>query len=243
MLKGLDVSYAQGRIPQSDWAQLATNGLKFCFVKVAEGMAPKPDVQCADHVRAARSAGMIVGGYFFAHFKPGVNPEAQAELHHQFALLEGLGMPGDLAPSLDLEWPAPDQWAKNGCSAAQLRKDAIAYLNTAAELWGVTPIVYTYPDFWMHLGGGAEPAFARYTPWTASYPQGGWPDSDHKPLILRPWTQWVFWQWTGSGKLPSGSPVDYDVFNGDEADLEAFRQKDLVVETVDPAAGSTSSNA
>lgn len=231
------MSYAQGRIPQSDWAQLATNGLKFAFVKVAEGMGPKPDVQCADHIKAARSVGMVAGGYFFAHFRPGVDPEQQAELHHQLALLEGLGLPGDLAPSLDLEWPAPDQWAKNGCTPEQLRRDSLAYLNTAKELWGVTPIVYTYPDFWMHLGGGSEVGFARYAPWIASYSHGaGWPSPGDHPMVLRPWTQWAFWQWTGSGKLPSGTPVDYDVFNGD--DLSPYLIVDPVTETSDPAAGS-----
>ena len=230
MIRGLDVSYAQGRIPQSDWAQLVTNGVKFCYAKVAEGMGSRPDAQCADHVKAARAAGMRVGGYFFAHFRPGIDPEAQAEIHHQLAVLEGLNLPGDLPPMLDLEWPDPRDWMKLGCTPDQLRRDAIAWLHTTRELWGTTPGIYTYPDFWMHVGGGVESRFSSYHLWAANYTRQDWPGVNDRPLILKPWTAYSFWQWTGSGKLPSGGAVDYDVFCGD--DLSAILQKPS-----DPMAG------
>lgn len=243
MLRGLDLSYAQGRVPQSDWAQLATNGLKFCYAKVAEGMIPRPDVQCADHVKAARSVGMAAGGYFFVHFGPSVDPEKQAELHHQLAIEEGLNLPGDLPPAMDLEWPDPKDWSKHGCTADQLRRDSLAYLNTTKELWGVSPIIYFDLDYWMHLSGQGEPRFLNYPLWIAYYTSAAttaWPEVNAKPLIPRPWTSYAFWQFSGgSMKLPSGVPCDFDVFSGDDLGLVTQKpQPDPVLTPSDPVAGT-----
>lgn len=250
MLKGLDVSYVQGRI--SDWKALYALGHRFVFVKVGEGNKALPDPRAADDIKGARDAGLKVGGYFFAYPLPTLNasvnrdPDKQAELHYALGQGIGLGV-GDLPPQLDLEWPEPQNWAHWGCSAAQIRDWGLAYLAKQESLWGVTPGLYTYRDFWRELGASSETRFARSKLWMASYIPGEWPAPGQTPFIPQPWTDWTFWQTTGGKyKLPSGVPVDLDVFNGDEAALEALCMKpDQVVETIDPAAGSgaTSSNA
>jgi lysozyme len=248
MLRGLDVSSAQGVV---NWPSLAKIGLRFAFIKCSEGNRGNDPIfdtpgYLVDHRRAAgtsgqdtqfqinvdgaTSAGIAAGPYHFAYpLPPQVgnpirDPRAQAKF--AFDLAAGLGsIAGDLPPALDLEWPPPQDWPKWGCTAPQIRDWGLQWLDEATGLWGCKPIIYTYPDFWMHLGGGSEPAFAQYGLWSASYPPGAarWPKDGEKPTILKPWADWTFWQWTGGGAdLPNGVHADYDVFSGGEVELTAL---------------------
>lgn len=133
---------------------------------------------------------------------------------------------GRAPPALDLEWPTPDAWAKWGCSPEQIRKWALDYLDAATSLWGCLPTLYTYPDFWMRIGGPSESAFAAYPLWIASYQHPHeWPDNSMKPMSFGPWgSSWALWQSSGGSffKVPNGTPCDTDLFNGDDAALSAF---------------------
>jgi lysozyme len=246
MIRGLDVSAAQGHV---DWPSVAAMGCRFAILKCAEGNRGKDpifdlagfdvtheraantsgqDPQFLTNLTGAKAAGLVVGCYSFAYPlppKPGVvlhEPEDQAKFHYDLA--GGLGSSdGELPPAFDFEWPAPNDWAKWGCSAGQLRAWALAYLEAAKAYWGCAPLVYTYPDFWMHVGGSSEPAFAQYPLWMASYPHATqWPTDGNRPLIVRPWTDWAAWQWTGgAAKLPNGVAADFDVIR-DEDTLHAL---------------------
>lgn len=247
MLRGLDVSQCQGRV---DWKAVADLGCRFAFVKCSEGnKGIDPALGSAlfylEHKRAAgvsgqdplfdvnvaraRAAGLYVGPYHFAYPLPpqAGNPMRDPEKQAKFAydLAAGLGsFDGDLPPMLDLEWPAPADWGRWGCDAAQIRAWALACLDAMAGFNGCTPLLYTYPDFWRHIEGSREGAFARYPLVMASYPQpAAWPSPTATAPTLAPWASPTFWQITGGEMtLPGGAPADYDVFLGGEAELAAL---------------------
>lgn len=235
MIRGVDISRIQNDGSprgQIDWVSLWAEGIRFAYIKCAQGNEGLPDHDFQANVAGARAVGMLVGVYHFAYplpVLPGTSglrdPEAQAQLH--FGLSGGLGSRvGELPPALDLEWPPPTDWDQWGCSAAQIRAWGLAYLAKATELHGRKPVVYTYPDFAAHVVFGLEARYADYELWLASYPsRPSWPaDASSPPAsVPKPWTRWRFWQWTGGGaKIPGGPPVDYDVFAGTLDDLRGL---------------------
>jgi GH25 family lysozyme M1 (1,4-beta-N-acetylmuramidase) len=222
MLRGVDVSVLQGDI---DWKAVVAEGLRFAIIKCAEGNKPAADAKFHANRDGAKAAGIVVGAYNFAYPLPHIAPSDAAKQHYD--LCEGLGSdPGDLPPALDLEWPEPGDWQKWNCNADQIRGWALGYLDAATSLWGCTPTLYTYPNFWMRIGGPAESEFATYALWIASYQHPlEWPNDTMKPLSFGPWGgKWAIWQSSGGSfyKLPNGAPCDTDLFNGDEAALQAF---------------------
>jgi lysozyme len=231
--RGVDVSSVQPT--NFSYAALAAQGISFLFAKCGNGNnAPDPTFWA--HVKGAKSAGIITGAYHVgfplmpdtAH--PGREPEAQAQAHYQQS--GGMGIAaGDLPPVLDLEWPIPGsvEWKQYGLTAAFVRTWALSYLAEAKKLWGVTPILYDgFPDYINSFGidAAAEPSFANYPLWLVDYPAAlahSWAVDGALAVVPQPWTNWTFWQVNGGGvKLPGGSPVDADVFNGDIDALKAF---------------------
>jgi len=229
-IRGIDVSSVQGTI---DWNAVAATGVRFVMRKCGNGNNP-PDPGFATDIAGARAAGLVLGAYHvgfplpLSDLHPHRGPADQATAH--FEACQGLGSnPGELPPALDLEWPVPgtEEWVKYGCSTAQVRDWALQYLAAAASLWGRTPLLYDgFPIYWSSIGGPSEPAFARYPLWVVEYPlgyKGTPPPEGVEPPIPGPWSSWALWQHSGGGmRLPSGKPVDGDVFNGDEAAWSAF---------------------
>lgn len=221
MLKGIDVSSAQGKV---QWDKLGPIGLRFCFIKSAEKDYPV-DTTFAANVAGARAAGLVVGTYMVPHPIPSLDPKEQAQRH--CSLSGALGAKsGDLPPVADLEVPAPQDWAKYGCSAGQIRAWLLAYLAEVEALWGVAPLVYSYPYWLQAIGVASEPEFARYGLWMADYSRfpKSWPTDGSSPVIPKPWASWTFWQHAGGTamNLPGGGPVDTSVFNGDATALQAL---------------------
>ena len=218
--------------------------LRFVIVKTAEGMGQKPDSFAISNVKNARAAGLATGGYFFLHPQASVSPQEQAKLHFSIAQDCGLNRAGDLPPCVDLETPLTTSWSNVGFSPSSLRGWTLDYMAELGSLWGMSPVLYSYPDFLMQLGVGGEPAFAAYRLWLASYTERAWPVNGQRPIVLRPWTSWSFWQWSAQVKLPSGVSVDGDVFWGEETDLQAILQRpDVVAETIDAVVDATDSKA
>jgi lysozyme len=68
-LRGIDVSYAQGRV---DWRAVARDGVGFAMVKASQGrllkdasVGPFADPRFAENVRGAAAAGLAVGVYHY----------------------------------------------------------------------------------------------------------------------------------------------------------------------------------
>lgn len=174
----------------------------------------RPDADFLINVSKARASGRVVGAYHFFYPLPTTkehpdrDPLLQARKH--FTASGGLGKrAGDLPPAVDFEWPAPEEWAKWGCTKQQIEESCWQYAAEMTRLHEVQPLVYTYPYWWRALGSPAR--WAIYKLWLASYTP--------TPVVLAPWTDCVLWQNTGGGgKLGmNGAPVDTDLIS--ESDL------------------------
>ena len=197
LIKGVDISVIQGNV---DFNAVAATGVQFVVCRCGVGNGGK-DTLYDTNIAKAKAAGLKVMAYNFIYplppqaGQPLRDPKKQAALHVGWAN-------GELA-ACDLEWPTPDQWAKWGCSAAQIVQWTIDYLEEYERLSGIRPIVYTYPNFADNIKLPAEFG-QKYKLWIASY--------TNTPRIPSPWTDWVMWQYGSAGpyKLPNGAPVDVD---------------------------------
>lgn len=200
-IKGIDISIIQGNI---DFNAVAATGIQFVICRCGVGNGGI-DSKYRQNIANAKAAGLKVMAYHFIYPLPTIpsqplrDPRAQAQMHVNAA-------GGELA-ACDLEWPEPQDWAKWGCTAAQIVQWTIDYLEAYEQLSGIRPIVYTYPYFAKSIN---LPSWFgdKYKLWIASYQQG-------TPFIPAPWTDWVIWQYSGgtgpeAQHLPGGVPVDGD---------------------------------
>lgn len=221
MIRGLDVSMIQGKVP---WRHLKSLGYEFGIAKCQEGNKAK-DPAFESNYNAMLDAGIVPGAYHFPYPLPHLDPVKQAELF--FKASECGSYIGQLPPMLDFEWPAPEEWTKWKCTAPQMADWTRRCLERMTELWGCKPMVYIYPYFAsMLLKGGADLAYlSSYPLCMADYSRAGSeiPESA-KPKIPFPWTDWTFWQHDGNGglKLPNGVDSDFMVFNGTLDELKAL---------------------
>ena len=209
MIPGVDVSAAQGYI---DWQKVSDAGYRFAYLKCTEGNQGNGkfvDQQFHRNLEGARAAGVVVGCYHFAFPLPedskNVGRSPNEQVAYAYTQSGGLGsQPGDLAHALDLEWPAPQDWRKWGCSAEQIAAWAKEYCELATERFGRKPVIYLYPDFYRQLvNGGADVSWAsEYDLWFADY---GWPGAGTPPegwapphfsWVSKTWTNWAVCQYS-----------------------------------------------
>lgn len=200
MIKGVDVSEVQQDI---DFHWLSNQGIEFVIIKCYEGNKGK-DPMYERNVLGAKVAGLKVAAYHFIYplpadgVHPGRCPKEQAKLH------------SDAAGSIpfaccDLEWPEPQNWAKWGCTADQIKAWTLEYLEEYERLTGKRMVLYTYLFYGKTLQLSTE--FAKYPLWIANF--------DFPPKMPYPWTDYVLQQ-TGGGTsgikmtLSNGIPVDTD---------------------------------
>jgi GH25 family lysozyme M1 (1,4-beta-N-acetylmuramidase) len=204
LIKGIDISTIQGHV---DFAACAAVGIQFVICRCGVGNSGK-DANYDKNVAEATNAGLKVAAYHFVYPLPPAivngkdtqplrDPVKQAQLHASWV--------GNNVKVVccDLEWPAPQDWAKWGCSAQQIVAWVITYLQTYEAITGIRPIVYTYPYFAKAINLPQD--FAdTYKLWIASY--------EPNPIVPKPWTDWVLWQdSSGSYRLPiTGIGVDTD---------------------------------
>jgi lysozyme len=148
-----------------------------------------------------------VGAYHF--FRPQRDPLRQAT---EFA---------ETAMQLSHLRPVVDWETLGGMTARDATSAVLCFVNATERLWGVKPILYSYPSMLEQIVYPA--AAARLAAlaevcdlWVAHY---GAP----KPWIPKPWTEvnCLAWQFDGDGflRLPNGVDCDFDWFMGDEAEL------------------------
>jgi GH25 family lysozyme M1 (1,4-beta-N-acetylmuramidase) len=215
IVRGIDVSAAQGTPPDSQWQAIASDK-RFVYAEAQIGN-DGPSSTYVAQIAGARAAGLVVGAYLFAYPLPdaaghaGRDPEAQAQA--LFEACGGLGSSsGELPPVIDLEWPAGTEWARWGCSAPQIVDWTVRCAAKLRALFGVAPVVYSYPFFLRSLGDVGAIGDLRL--WLASYQVA--------PDVPAPWTTCTIQQ-TGGGtyRLPSGAPCDEDAV-ADDATFQAL---------------------
>ncbi|TBU36834.1 N,O-diacetylmuramidase [Dichomitus squalens] len=194
--QGIDVSHFQGVV---DFAAAAANGVSFAYIKATEGTTfVDPDFSA--NYNGATTAGLIRGGYHFAH--PDTSSGAtQAE----YFLAHGGGWSSDgitLPGALDIEYN-PDGAECYGLSASAMVSWIKDFSDTYQARTGVFPVIYTTTDWWTTCTGNSA-AFASTNPlWIARY-------SSSIGTLPAGWSFTTFWQYADSGP----NPGDQDEFNG-----------------------------
>jgi lysozyme len=187
---GIDVSYYQGDIT---WPRVARAGVKFAFIRVADG-TDIFDTKFEANWRGAGNARILRGAY--QYFRADQSPTDQADV--VIRALRKYGM-GELPPVIDVEDSA-------GLPLSTVAARAQAWIARIRTELKIEPIVYTNPGMWAFR---SVPELASQTLWIAHYTEGC-------PELPRPFERWSFWQYTDNGRVPGiEGPVDLDVFDGD----------------------------
>ncbi|GAD94069.1 N,O-diacetyl muramidase, putative [Paecilomyces variotii No. 5] len=208
-VQGFDISSYQSSV---DFSAAYSSGTRFVIIKasspaVATEGTSYIDSSFSDHYTAATNAGLIRGGYHFAH------PDASSgSTQASYFLKHGGGWSNDgitLPGMLDLEYnPSGDTCY--GLSASSMVSWIQDFASTYHSETGRYPMVYSTADWWNTCTGGST-AF-----------------KDTSPLVLARYSS------SGPGTIPGGWPYqtiwqnsdsysyggDSDIFNGDEASLK-----------------------
>lgn len=181
----VDLSSNQGSV---DFARLKKAGVGGVWMKVTEG-ATWDDPDWVARAKAARKAGLRVGGYHFA--RPDRNG-AVKEAHHFAAKLGKIGR-RDLRPVLDYEThPADGVWARN-------------FASTFRRLTGTPVVFYSYPAFIGEMDCGKPVGDGL---WLASYSRND--GVEHPYTVPSPWRRAVAHQFTSNGRV-AGVPGRVDL--------------------------------
>ncbi len=194
---GIDVSNYQGKV---DWPTVAANGVVFAYAKATEGTG-FIDPTFAANWAGMKAAGIARGAYHY--FRPREDPQAQASI---FAQTVGPLEPNDMPPAVDVE-------ATDGVTGPALVERVLRVLVLVEALLKKRPIIYTSAGFWNAYVRDATGSWPAWTPsyylWVANY------TSAPLPYIPNGWSLWVFWQYSGAGRVPGvAAAVDLDRFGG-----------------------------
>ncbi len=210
---GIDVSSYQATIA---WSTVRTSGVSFAWAKATEGLTVN-DSYFTKNMTNARTAGVLIGAYHFAHPElhygtSGADQEAAHFWNIASNYINGSGT--YMMPMLDMETDLTNQnpaytvatlsgWVNEWCSNIVSR--------AASNGVTVQPVIYTgvsYASEWMNSSVTGWPL------WMAEYPSNPNPQTG-APSGTSPWSSWQFWQYNGTGVVAGVSgDCDLDVFNG-----------------------------
>ena len=196
-VQGTDV---YGSTDVSDWGSIAGAGMGFAGIEADDG-ANNPNGNYATQVTGALNAGLFVMPYILG------DPYLVANGGDQFTngwnvISTTTAAPyatgGEYLPiALDME----DQSAAldnktNACyglSTANMQKWIGQFIAAAKAKTGLTPVVYSSPNWWKACVGTTS-AFSADPLWIADYGVGS-------PAIPAGWSAYAFWQYSDSGTV------------------------------------------
>jgi lysozyme len=135
----VDASHHQGSI---DWRRVRADDIDFAYLKASEG-STFVDPRFVEHSRAARAAGLRVGGY---HYFSTCSPAAPQAEHFVEVLRSAgpVGAAGGLPPAIDLE-------LRGNCADPPPRELLLAqvrdFITIVERATRRRMVVYAYPDF------------------------------------------------------------------------------------------------
>ncbi len=212
--QGIDVSSYQGSADSPptniNWTSVkGDTNIAFAWAKATEGLT-YTDADFAYNETHAKSAGVPIGAYHFAHPDTHTGTSGADQEAAYFISVAGPYMNtngGYLTPMLDAEVASPgtqaavSAWVNEWCS----------YLNRWGGSNGFTlvPVVYTYQSW---ASSYLNSSVIEWPLWMAS-PNGQNPQTG-APSGTTPWSTWTLWQY-GGGTIPGiEGTCDVDVFNG-----------------------------
>ena len=200
-VEGIDVSSHQGNV---DWNYWWSQGKQFAYVKATEGNYYS-NPYFAQQYNGSYNIGMIRGAYHFAT----PNDSSGANQANYFVdrggawSRDGKTLPG----ALDIEYN-PYGATCYGLSQAAMVSWIRDFLNTYRARTGRDAVIYSTTDWWTTCTGNSS-AFGQTNPlWIARY-------SSSPGTLPAGWGVHTFWQY-------SSSPIDQDLFNGDQSRLVAL---------------------
>lgn len=198
MLKGVDVSYAQGSI---SWPTVAASGqVQFAYARACYGSNPADDDGqiFVDNHDGCKARGIPFGPYMF--FLLTEDPVDQAD--HFLTIIDGYE--GQLRPMVDVEEGSGTTGSVQGNIAA------LSAFTSLVQQRLAQPVIYTNADTWGTTFGGTD-AFSGHALFVASYT--GTPGN---PVMPTGWTTWTLHQYSDKGTVPGiNGLVDLDALNGD----------------------------
>lgn len=247
LLLGLDTASVAGN-KNPNWAKAKSHGkIRFAIIRGAWGATP--DKVFARDWPKLKAAGIVRGAYLFQRFphpkykKHPPSPEAQVR-----AFINTVGKldPGDLPPSLDVEFPGGRAATK--LSAQKILDQVRVAWNALKAYYGAAPIIYTSARVWREdLSDLPAPDLVESPLWLARYPiperrraviDGKlFSKGRHNPPVPPAFgdkTNWWIHQYQGDALhmpgFPSGN-VDLNRFNvmlpGDKGDRVKWVQRRL----------------
>jgi lysozyme len=225
MILGIDTASVAGN-KNTDWVRAKAGGINFAIIRGAWGTVADKDF--AKSWPLIKAAGIVRGAYLFLRMDQDSVKQVQA-----FFNVVGKLEPGDLPPSLDVEFPdnKKDTKGRHGCVSWDLTPaEAMARLMAAytemARLFECLPIVYTSGRVWKEdLANMPAPDMIRSPLWLARYPyKSGAAVLNPSPSMLAPpvpppwgdadnwWVHQFQGDATGCPGFPSGN-VDLNRFN------------------------------
>lgn len=206
---GIDVSHHNGDIK---WDKIPNNNIVFAIAKASEGTTIS-DKQFKGHweeIKKHKDAAMQTkkprffrGAYHF--FTPS-DPEQQAK---KFIEQVGNLEPGDLPPTLDLEWTSfkNDRW--KAYSGEEIARRALIWLQSIEKHYGRKPLIYTNAGWWNERGISNQ-ELAKYPLWIANYSSKAIKMAKPNKLPSK-FNNWLLWQFTDIGYFKDNSNVKFDV--------------------------------
>ena len=182
MLKGIDVSFAQGRV---DWDKLVGN-IDYAILRCGIGsdIASQDDKQWARNVGECNRLGIPWGAYLYSYAMS--TAESESEAAHTLRLLKGLKPAYPVY--IDME-DADGYKAKRGGISKQLATDICRIFCETVSAAGYTAGVYANKDWAVNRLDMAQ--LSKWTFWLAQY--------NSKATYTG---KYDMWQYSSSGTLP-----------------------------------------
>jgi GH25 family lysozyme M1 (1,4-beta-N-acetylmuramidase) len=195
---GIDVSGWQGNV---DWAAQWNAGKRFAYVKATEN-TNYTNPYFSQQYSGSYNVGMVRGSYHFA--TPNTSSgAAQANYfvdHGGGWSRDGKTLPG----ALDMEYNpygATCYGLSTGGMVSWVKSFSDQY-HARTNRW---PVIYTSASWWSQCTGNGGDFTSTNPLWTARY-------ASSAGALPYAWGFYTFWQY-------SSSPIDQDVFNGDQSRL------------------------
>ena len=184
VLKGIDVSYAQGAI---NWQQVASDGVQFAIIRAAyRGYGSGrivADNWFTTNIRGAIAAGIKVGVYFFSQ----AVSEAEGREEAEFIIDQISGYNVTLPVTIDTEYISGVSARANSLSVPVRTSAVKGFCQRVVEL-GYTPMIYASTSWLNHSLDMSQLADVKV--WVAQY-------YDHVTYE----GSYTCWQYTSSGRV------------------------------------------
>lgn len=206
LTKGIDISKFQGHEINDITTQ--NTDLSFVICKATGGIT-YTDPDFSDNWNTIPKQGFIRGAYHFYYTNDAPQPQAD-----NFTTALGDDFPSNaLPPIVDFEETSLKTSDKD-----QIVTDLLSFLDILEQKYGRVPIIYTDVNVGNEYLTDAQ--FAKYPLWIANYTTAS------SPTMPGAWkgTNWILWQQSDNYKI-GDTANDYDLFNGNLAELNAFIAK------------------